>query len=99
MHRPVQGFPRLRLANPHDVAGTAGGGSDQARLIADRARGLGSSAVNAEIMGHGLFLAQKSSRFSRFSMSSDPSAVSELWLVAIAPDTYDPAETVVRKLL
>jgi hypothetical protein len=64
MHRPVERFPRLRFANPHDIAGTAGGGSDQAILVPDRARGLGSSAVNAEIMGHGLFLAQKSSQFS-----------------------------------
>ena len=53
MHRPVEGFPRLRFPNAHDVAGTAGGRGEQARLIADRARSLGSAAVNAEIIRHG----------------------------------------------
>jgi hypothetical protein len=52
MHRLVEGFPGLRFADAHDVAGPGRGSSEQAGLVADRARGLGSSAVNAKVIGH-----------------------------------------------
>src|SRR5579862_5392400 len=56
LHRLTQRLARLRLANAHNVARSRSGRRQKGGIIPDGARGLCSSAVNAEIVGHKLFL-------------------------------------------
>ncbi len=58
-HRLLQRLAGLGFADADDVAGAGGGGGEEPRFVAHDAGGLGSAAVDAEVVGHGLFLTQR----------------------------------------
>jgi hypothetical protein len=55
-HRLVQGLAGLGFADPNDVAGSGARGGEGLGVVGNGAGGFGSSPVDAEIVGHGLFL-------------------------------------------
>jgi len=54
----MQRFACLHLANPHNIAGPSRRGREHPVFVADCTSSLGPTAINAEIVGHGLVLTQ-----------------------------------------
>src|ERR1700733_5793696 len=57
-HRLLQRLTSLRLTDAHNIARPRGRDGQQLRFIADRASGLSTAAVDAQIVGHELLLTQ-----------------------------------------
>ena len=65
-HGLLQRLAGLHFTDANNVAGAGGRGGQELRFVADHAGGFGAAAVDAEIVGHGLFLTQGSWLSCRF---------------------------------